>query len=161
RAGAAGEMRSRDHPNCGVWDSGVWPKIGPRRTAYNALTPAAQPRRERSPPIWRANHRLNASLSSIVTGPMTWQALGVRNSAHPRRIMSAQRIVRWPPSETGMVDEDVQRSAEELRETAAKLRQLARQTRFSGTRGELLNLAERFATIAAQHARGAPPDTAD
>src|SRR5205823_13844234 len=103
----------------------------------------------------------DASLSWIVTGPMTWQARGVRNSAHPQRIMSAQRIVRWPPSETGMVDEDVQRSAEELRETATKLRQLARQTRYSGTRRGLLNLAERFATIAAQHARGAPPDTAD
>jgi len=59
-----------------------------------------------------------------------------------------------------MVDEDVQRSAEELRDTAAKLRQLARQTRFSGTRGELLNLAERFETMAAQLDGGAPPDTA-
>jgi len=57
-----------------------------------------------------------------------------------------------------MVDEDVQRSAEELRDTAAKLRQLARQTRFSGTRGELLNLAERFETMAAQLDGGAPPD---
>ena len=59
-----------------------------------------------------------------------------------------------------MVDEDVQRSAEELRETAAKLRQLARQTRFSGTRRELTNLAERFETMAAQLDGGAPPDTA-
>ena len=49
-----------------------------------------------------------------------------------------------------MVDEDVQRSAEELRETAAKLRQLARQTRFANTRRELLGLAERFERIAAQ-----------
>jgi len=55
-----------------------------------------------------------------------------------------------------MVDEDVQRSAEELRETAAKLRQLARQTRFAGTRRELLNLAERFETMAAQLDGGAP-----
>ena len=59
-----------------------------------------------------------------------------------------------------MVDEDVQRSAEELRETAAKLRQLARQTRFSGTRRELLNLAERFETMAAQLDDGAPPPDA-
>jgi len=49
-----------------------------------------------------------------------------------------------------MVDEDVQRSAEELRETAAKLRQLARQTRFASTRRELLNLAGRFERLAAQ-----------
>jgi hypothetical protein len=49
-----------------------------------------------------------------------------------------------------MVDEDVQRSAEELRETAVKLRQLARQTRFASTRRELLGLAERFERMAAQ-----------
>ena len=49
-----------------------------------------------------------------------------------------------------MVDEDVQRSAEELRETAAKLRQLARQTRFGSTRRELTNLAERFERMAAE-----------
>ena len=57
-----------------------------------------------------------------------------------------------------MVDEDVQRSAEELRDTAAKLRQLARQTRFGSTRRELLKLAERFETIAGQLDGGAPPD---
>jgi hypothetical protein len=49
-----------------------------------------------------------------------------------------------------MVDEDVQRSAEELRDTAAKLRQLARRTRSPNTRRELLNLAERFEQMAAQ-----------
>jgi hypothetical protein len=49
-----------------------------------------------------------------------------------------------------MVDEDVQRSAEELRDTAAKLRQLARRTRSPNTRHELLNLAERFEQMAAQ-----------
>jgi hypothetical protein len=49
-----------------------------------------------------------------------------------------------------MVDEDVQRSAEELRDTAVKLRQLARQTRFASTRRELLALAERFERMAAQ-----------
>jgi len=56
-----------------------------------------------------------------------------------------------------MVDEDVQRSAEELRETAAKLRQLARQTRFASTRRELLGLAERCETMAAQLDEGGPP----
>ena len=59
-----------------------------------------------------------------------------------------------------MVDEDVQRSAEELRETAAKLRQLARQTRFASTRRELLNLAERFEALAAQLDGGDPPPDA-
>ncbi len=56
-----------------------------------------------------------------------------------------------------MVDEDVQRSAEELRDTAAKLRQLARQTRSPNTRLELLNLAERFERMATQLDGGGPP----
>jgi len=61
-----------------------------------------------------------------------------------------------------MVDEDVQRSAEELRDTAMKLRQLARQTRFSATRRELLNLAERFEQLAGQlDAGGSPPQSED
>jgi hypothetical protein len=61
-----------------------------------------------------------------------------------------------------MVNEDVQRSAEELRDTAAKLRQLARQTRFARTRRELLSLAERFDMLAAQLEGGnPPPDAAD
>ena len=59
-----------------------------------------------------------------------------------------------------MVDEDVQRSAEELRETAGKLRSLARQTRFAATRRELLNLAERFEAMAAQLDGDAPPPAA-
>jgi len=59
-----------------------------------------------------------------------------------------------------MVDEDVQRSAEELRETAAKLRQLARQTRFGSTRRELMNLAERFERMAAElDGGGSPPQS--
>ena len=91
---------------------------------------------------------------------MTWQALDVRNLAHPQRIRIRSALFGWAPSETGMVDEDVQRSAEELRETATKLRQLARQTRFAATRRELLNLAERFETIAAQLDGGAPPPDA-
>lgn len=91
---------------------------------------------------------------------MTWQALDVRNLAHPRRIRIRSALFGGAPSETGMVDEDVQRSAEELRETATKLRQLARQTRFAATRRELLNLAERFETLAAQLDGGAPPPDA-
>ncbi|TMJ59185.1 MAG: hypothetical protein E6G81_09520 [Alphaproteobacteria bacterium] len=58
-----------------------------------------------------------------------------------------------------MVDEDVQRSAEELRDTATKLRQLARQTRFAATRRELLNLAERFEQMAAQLDDGSSPQS--
>jgi hypothetical protein len=56
-----------------------------------------------------------------------------------------------------MVDEDVQRSAEELRDTAAKLMQLARRTRSPNTRRELLNLAERFEQMATQLDGGGPP----
>jgi hypothetical protein len=47
-----------------------------------------------------------------------------------------------------MVDDDVQRSAEELRDTAVKLRRLARQTRSAEARGGLLDLAERFEAMA-------------
>jgi hypothetical protein len=90
-------------------------------------------------------------LTLIVTGTTTWQVLGERN----RFIGSA--LSGCHLRGTGMVDEDVQRSAEELRETAAKLRQLARQTRFASTRRELLGLAERFETIAAQLDEGGPP----
>ncbi|HYU13391.1 MAG TPA: hypothetical protein VEK82_12500 [Stellaceae bacterium] len=56
-----------------------------------------------------------------------------------------------------MVDEDVQRSADELRDTAAKLRQLARRTRSPNTRLELLSLAERFEGMAAQLEGGGSP----
>jgi len=56
-----------------------------------------------------------------------------------------------------MVDEDIQRSAEELRDTAAKLRALARRTRSPNTRRELLNLAERFERMAAQLDGGGSP----
>ena len=69
---------------------------------------------------------------------------GLREPVHPRRII---RMRGW---ETGMVDEDVQRSAEELRDTAAKLRALARRTRSPTTRLELVNLAERFEQMAAR-----------
>jgi hypothetical protein len=47
-----------------------------------------------------------------------------------------------------MVDDDVQRSAEELRDTATKLRRLARQTRSHETREGLLDLAARFEEMA-------------
>ncbi|HTV90184.1 MAG TPA: hypothetical protein VME41_14315 [Stellaceae bacterium] len=49
-----------------------------------------------------------------------------------------------------MVDDEVQRSAEELRDTAARLRLLAQQTRSAATRTELLDLAERFERMAAR-----------
>jgi hypothetical protein len=47
-----------------------------------------------------------------------------------------------------MVDDDVQRSAEELRDTATKLRRLARQTRSQEAREGLLDLAARFEEMA-------------
>ncbi len=47
-----------------------------------------------------------------------------------------------------MVDDEVQRSAEELRGTAAQLRQLAQQTRSAEARDGLLGLAERFERLA-------------
>jgi hypothetical protein len=56
-----------------------------------------------------------------------------------------------------MVDEDIQRSAEELRDTAAKLRALARRTRSPNTRLELLNLADRFERMATQLDGGGSP----
>jgi hypothetical protein len=56
-----------------------------------------------------------------------------------------------------MVDEDVERSAREMRDTATKLRALARRTRSPNTRLELLNLAERFERMAAQLDGGGSP----
>ena len=47
-----------------------------------------------------------------------------------------------------MVDDDVARSAEELRDTATKLRRLARQTRSAEAREGLLDLAGRFEAMA-------------
>ena len=49
-----------------------------------------------------------------------------------------------------MVDEDAQRSAQEFRDTAAKLRNLARQVRSYQARQDLLDLAERFERMAAR-----------
>lgn len=49
-----------------------------------------------------------------------------------------------------MVDEDLQRTSEELRDTAQKLRRLATQTRSPDTRRELLGLAQRFDRLAAR-----------
>ena len=48
-----------------------------------------------------------------------------------------------------MVDEDAQRSAQEFRDTAVKLRTLARQVRSYEARRDLLDLAERFEQLAA------------
>ena len=55
-----------------------------------------------------------------------------------------------------MVDDEVQRSAETLRDTAEKLKVLARRTRSIDAREGLLDLAERFERMA-RHIDGAPP----
>ena len=56
-----------------------------------------------------------------------------------------------------MVGDDVQRSADELRDTAAKLRVLARQTRSGEARRGLLELAERFEGMARRIDGDDPP----
>lgn len=56
-----------------------------------------------------------------------------------------------------MVDDDVQRSAEELRDTATKLRRLARRTRSPEARDGLLDLARRFEEMA-RRIGGDPPE---
>jgi hypothetical protein len=58
-----------------------------------------------------------------------------------------------------MVDDDVQRSAEELRDTAAKLRRLARRTRSPEARHGLLDLAARFEEMAGRIDGERPPQT--
>src|SRR5207248_3279623 len=94
-------------------------------------------------------------LGPIVTDALTWQVLGQKKPVHRQRVIRLHHL-----RGRGMVDEDVQRSAEELRETAAKLRQLARQTRFGSTRRELMNLAERFERMAAElDGGGSPPQS--
>lgn len=56
-----------------------------------------------------------------------------------------------------MVDEDLERRAEELRNIAARLRRLAQQTRSPDPRRELLDLAGRFEKMAQSLAgRGSP-----
>ena len=57
-----------------------------------------------------------------------------------------------------MVDEDLERRAEELRDIAARLRRLAQQTRSPDPRRELLNLAERFEKMAQNLAGGGSPE---
>ena len=47
-----------------------------------------------------------------------------------------------------MVDDDIRRNAEELRDTAEKLKMLARQTRSIDARDGLLDLAGRFERMA-------------
>jgi hypothetical protein len=56
-----------------------------------------------------------------------------------------------------MVGDEVQRSADELRETAAKLRVLAQQTRSVEAHQGLLDLAERFEGMARRIDGGNPP----
>ena len=58
-----------------------------------------------------------------------------------------------------MVDDAEQRSAEELRDVAVKLRRLAQQTRSADGREGLLDLARRFEELAGRiDGRGRPPD---
>ena len=47
-----------------------------------------------------------------------------------------------------MVDDELRRSAEELRDTAAKLKLLAQRTRSTHARDSLIDLAERFERMA-------------
>jgi hypothetical protein len=56
-----------------------------------------------------------------------------------------------------MVDDEIHRSAEELRDTAAKLKLLARRTRSLDARDGLLDLAERFERMARCMGGAAPP----
>lgn len=53
-----------------------------------------------------------------------------------------------------MVDEDLERRAEELRDIAVRLRRLAQQTRSPNPRRELLDLADRFEQMAQNLAGG-------
>jgi hypothetical protein len=55
-----------------------------------------------------------------------------------------------------MVDEDLERRAEELRDIAGRLRRLAQQTRSPDPRRELLDLADRFDNMAQNLAGGGP-----
>jgi hypothetical protein len=58
-----------------------------------------------------------------------------------------------------MVDEDLERRAEELRNIAGRLRRLAQQTRSPDPRRELLDLADRFDNLARNLAGGGSPET--
>jgi hypothetical protein len=57
-----------------------------------------------------------------------------------------------------MVDEDLDRRAEELRDIAARLRRLAQQTRSPDPRRELFDMAERFERMAQNLAGGGTPE---
>lgn len=58
-----------------------------------------------------------------------------------------------------MVDEDLERRAEELRDIAARLRRLAQQTRSPDPRRELLDLADRFDKMARNLGGGGSPES--
>jgi hypothetical protein len=58
-----------------------------------------------------------------------------------------------------MVDEDLERRAEELRDIAGRLRRLAQQTRSPDPRLELLDLADRFEKMAQSLAGGGSPES--
>lgn len=57
-----------------------------------------------------------------------------------------------------MVDEDLERRAEELRDIAGRLRRLAQQTRSPDPRRELLDLADRFEKMAQSLTGGGAPE---
>ncbi|MGD9617627.1 MAG: hypothetical protein AB7H90_21280 [Alphaproteobacteria bacterium] len=56
-----------------------------------------------------------------------------------------------------MVDDEIRRSADELRDTAEKLKLLARRTRSIYARDGLLDLAERFERLARCMGGASPP----
>lgn len=56
-----------------------------------------------------------------------------------------------------MVDDELRRSAEELRDTAAKLKLLAQRTRSLEARDGLLDLAKRFERMARCRDGASPP----
>jgi len=56
-----------------------------------------------------------------------------------------------------MVDDELRRSAEELRDTAAQLKLLAQRTRSTHARDGLLDLAERFERMASCVDGASPP----
>jgi hypothetical protein len=57
-----------------------------------------------------------------------------------------------------MADDEIRRSAEELRDTAVKLKRLAQQTRSTHVRNGLLDLAERFEQMARCMDDASPPN---
>jgi hypothetical protein len=65
------------------------------------------------------------------------------SSARPCRT-SPERYVPVPPPETGLLPAPQYPDGEHYQEIAGKLREVARQCRFPGARGELLRLAANY-----------------